>query len=322
MSSNALTAIIGHTGFVGSNLLATRNFDHTYNSSNIDEIKGRRFGEVICSAAPAVMWAANKDPQGDRANIERLIMSLKGAEIDRLILISTVAVFDDLSAGYEESSARFKEEPGYGKNRRDLEVEALGSFPEVHVVRLPALFGPGLKKNFIFDLLNPEPSFINSAKFAKLRETFSSDAETALVKAYKYDSGLDMWRYERETFSRTDVGRALISAFEAEASLSKYFTNSQSEYQFYDVRNLSADIDRIVSAGIETMNICSPPISAADIHFRLTGETFANHAPSIVKENVRTEHAATFGGTQNYLYDKETVLASLVNFYKQRTSPS
>ena len=42
----------------------------------------------------------------------------------------------------------------YGSNRFRLEEAIRGRFPETRVVRLPSLFGPGLKKNVIYDLLN------------------------------------------------------------------------------------------------------------------------------------------------------------------------
>jgi hypothetical protein len=42
----------------------------------------------------------------------------------------------------------------YGRNRLRLEQEFCKLFPNALVVRLPALFGPGLKKNVVYDLLH------------------------------------------------------------------------------------------------------------------------------------------------------------------------
>ena len=42
----------------------------------------------------------------------------------------------------------------YGANRFYLEQALADAFDVIHIVRLPGLFGPGLKKNIIFDLLN------------------------------------------------------------------------------------------------------------------------------------------------------------------------
>ncbi len=44
------TALIGHTGFVGSNLLAEHPFDELYRSTNIETIAGERFDLVVCAA--------------------------------------------------------------------------------------------------------------------------------------------------------------------------------------------------------------------------------------------------------------------------------
>src|SRR5262249_32793229 len=42
----------------------------------------------------------------------------------------------------------------YGRHRYELEQFVAKHFAKTHVVRLPGLFGTGLKKNLIFDLLN------------------------------------------------------------------------------------------------------------------------------------------------------------------------
>ena len=46
----------------------------------------------------------------------------------------------------------------YGRNRARLESWVRATFPESHlVVRLPGIFGPGMKKNIIFDLVTRSP---------------------------------------------------------------------------------------------------------------------------------------------------------------------
>lgn len=159
-------ALIGHTGFVGGNLLRQRPFDATFNSQNIAEIEGKSFDLLVCSGAPAQKWKANKEPEPDLANLQALMSRLAKVQARRFVLISTIDVYPtpidvDESTPIDESVAQ-----PYGRHRRMLErfcEERFGA----HVVRLPGLFGKGLKKNVIYDLLHdnlvdqihPEGSF-------------------------------------------------------------------------------------------------------------------------------------------------------------------
>src|SRR5471032_1906206 len=87
------TALIGHTGFVGSNLLRQARFDATYNSSNIEAIAGEEFDLLVCAGVRAEKWIANANPAADRGGIDRLIQALTTVKARRAILISSVDVF-------------------------------------------------------------------------------------------------------------------------------------------------------------------------------------------------------------------------------------
>jgi dTDP-4-dehydrorhamnose reductase len=146
-------ALIGHTGFVGGNLLAQHKFDATYNSKNIENIAGRSFDLVACSGAPAAKWKANAEPEADRDNIYRLIRALDKAKATRFVLISTVDVFLNPMSVDEDSATPTAGLHAYGAHRLELEQHVAERFDTL-IVRLPALYGVGLKKNAIFDLLN------------------------------------------------------------------------------------------------------------------------------------------------------------------------
>ena len=62
------TALVGATGFVGGVLSQDVGFDARYASATIDTIAGQAFDTVVCAGAPAAIWQANADPQGDRRN--------------------------------------------------------------------------------------------------------------------------------------------------------------------------------------------------------------------------------------------------------------
>ena len=135
-----MRALIGYTGFVGSNLLSQTPFDHSYNSQNIKDIRGKEYDLVVCAGVSSVKWRANKFPQEDFLQIENLINNLNQTHFKKIILISTIAVYDNPA------------DNAYGRNRLFLENYLTNKYPTT-IIRLPALFGKGLKKNAIYDLL-------------------------------------------------------------------------------------------------------------------------------------------------------------------------
>lgn len=144
-------ALIGSTGFVGGNLLREHPFTACYHSANIETIRGEHFDLVVCAGAPAAKWKANQDPVADRACVGRLMTALEGVRAERFVLISTVDVYGRAD-GVDEDCPPTGAMP-YGKHRLELEQFAAQRFHSL-IIRLPALFGPGLKKNAIYDLLN------------------------------------------------------------------------------------------------------------------------------------------------------------------------
>ena len=142
--SESASALIGFTGFVGSTLLPdikrkTKQLK-LYNSENIDKIKGKRFNEVFFAGLPAVKWLINKNPGVDQNNIKKIKNNLKQIECEIFILISTIDIHND----YET----------YGRNRKNFEKFIIKNFKKYLIIRLPGIFGKGLKKNIIYDLLN------------------------------------------------------------------------------------------------------------------------------------------------------------------------
>lgn len=148
------SALIGSSGFVGSVLQRQTEFAGYFRSTNIGDISNGDWGTVVCAAAPAAKWIANREPEADHDNIRSLMANLQGLRCERLILISTVDVFAD-PLGVDESTVVDEEGlHSYGLHRRLLEKFVESEFEDHLVVRLPGLVGPGLKKNVIFDFLN------------------------------------------------------------------------------------------------------------------------------------------------------------------------
>ena len=79
--------------------------------------------------------------------------SLREANARKLILISTIDVYPDPHGVDENTPIDPVQSQPYGRHRYELEVRASGHF-DTMVVRLPGLFGKGLKKNALYDLLH------------------------------------------------------------------------------------------------------------------------------------------------------------------------
>lgn len=149
------SALVGYTGFVGGTLHRARRFDVLINSKNADDLRGGAFDLVIHAGVPAVKWIANRDPPADRAAIEAIRAVLATMKIAELILISTIDVYPDPSAPLDENAdIDPAHNHAYGRHRFELERWVRDRFANVRIVRLPALFGEGLKKNVVFDLLH------------------------------------------------------------------------------------------------------------------------------------------------------------------------
>jgi hypothetical protein len=147
------TALVGWSGLVGSNLLRQRPFDQLYRSTDIAEIRGRRFDLLVNSGVSAVKWRANREPEADREAILALWACLETVTADVFVQISTL---DVLPRGivYEDTPVDEAVLEPYGRNRRELERLVAERFPRRLIVRLPHVFGRGLKKGFVYDLLH------------------------------------------------------------------------------------------------------------------------------------------------------------------------
>ena len=147
------SALIGHTGFVGGNLARQRRFDEFYHSANIEQIAGRSFPLVVCAGAPAEKWKANRDPDADRRCLDRLWTSLRAVSASHVVLISTIDVYARPVGVDEDDAVEAENATPYGRHRYELERRIADHF-DATIVRLPGLFGAGLKKNVIYDFLH------------------------------------------------------------------------------------------------------------------------------------------------------------------------
>lgn len=156
MDNNKMDAILGYTGLVGSTIREGLNPSSTkyFNSKNFNEIRGQKFNTVYCACIPGVKWKANNNPERDLRVINYILDDIRKLSCEKFVLISTIDVHDVSNQVQTEEVEHPASHP-YGVNRLHVEKQLFEIFgKKLFIVRLPALFGIGLKKNIIFDLLN------------------------------------------------------------------------------------------------------------------------------------------------------------------------
>ena len=174
------SALIGHTGFVGSNLARQIAFDAFYNSANINEIRNASFDCVVCAGIQAKKWWANQNEEQDWVGICSLMDHLETVSAKQFVLISTVDVYPKPCGVDEDSLIDPMSNHAYGKNRFFAEAFVQQQFQNHLILRLPGLFGDAIKKNVIHDLLyNHELEKINPGG---VYQYYSLDALSADIK--------------------------------------------------------------------------------------------------------------------------------------------
>ncbi|MDB2447111.1 sugar nucleotide-binding protein [bacterium] len=301
------SALIGYSGFVGSNLSTQFEYSEKFNSKNISDLKSK-YDLAVCCAIPATMWLANNRPEEDLRNIENLMSSISHLDVKKLVFISTIAVYDNSNHPKNELSDRFETSLAYGKNRLFAEKKIVELFPDVTILRLPALIGNNLKKNFIFDLMNPVPRFLNEQKYHELAE------KSDLIKSSFYlNDENDMYTLNEGISAQTLNCLEVYLRESCETSVR--FTNPQSTYQYYDLANLQNDIQLAIDNGINLLNVCTTPILAKEIFDHIfPGDKFPNNSAKLINQSTESIHAKHWGNN-TYLYSKESVMQSIKSYF-------
>tara|TARA_B100001029_G_C15035635_1_gene439941 strand:- start:228 stop:980 length:753 start_codon:yes stop_codon:yes gene_type:complete len=146
-------ALIGYSGFIGSNLLSFKKKFYKYNSKNINKIKNKKFDLVICAGTSSKIWLAKKKPKLDLKKIKYLMSFLKSIHAKKFILISTCEVYGSSKNQKENSNKFSKKNYFYGYNRLLLENFVRKKFKKNFILRLPIVYGKNFYKNCIYDLI-------------------------------------------------------------------------------------------------------------------------------------------------------------------------
>ena len=243
--------LVGSTGFVGGNLRAKHTFAAVCHSSDIAAQYGTQPDLCVYAGVPAAMFLANADPEADMEVMRTARENLRKIAPKSLVLISSIAVFADSRGRCEDDAPDTDGLPAYGRNRLQLEQWVREDFNDALIVRLPALYGAGLKKNFLFDLHTITPAMLKPEKYNELA------AKSLLVK-----TGYTLADNGFYKLNGT-VDKAALKAFFAASDFNALaFTDSRSRYQFYNLGHLWQDIETARAAGLTMLHLCTPPISA------------------------------------------------------------
>ena len=301
--------LVGYTGFVGSNIAAKHHFEGLYNSKNIKEAYGSNPDLLVYSGIRAEMFLANKYPEKDLASMDEAIGNIRQINPKRLVLISTISVYDSPVGIDEDAEITTASLSAYGKNRHYLEEWAMKHCPGSLIVRLPALYGEGIKKNFIYDLIHFIPAMLNEKKYQELS---SRDAFIAL----RYD--LQENGFYRCNATSQEEKAELKRHFEQLGFSALNFTDSRSQYQFYNLGYLWQHIQVALSHNLHILNPATEPVTIAELSAHIMGKALENEIKDDYPvQDYRCKYAQLFGGANGYLFDKAFVMDDIKNFVKQ-----
>lgn len=299
--------LVGYTGFVGSNLSLSHKFQHLINSKNIDTAFGVCPDILIYAGVPAEMFIANKYPEKDKQIIENAKENIRKINARQVVLISTVAVYDRTQDVYEDYEPDCDQLTPYGRNRLDLEKWVEENYEHHLIVRLPAIYGENLKKNFLYDYIHVIPAMLTEEKYRLFAE------KDALVKQSYYSLENGFYKC-RELDS--DTKDSLKASFKALGFSALNFTDSRSIYQFFRLDNLYEYISDCLDKGIKKINLVTPPVSVSELYSYLTGESFeniTNKAP--FHYNIKTRYSES-----GYIITKEDELLQIKQFIEAKTT--
>lgn len=301
-----MNALVGYTGFVGSNIYDTGSFDYAFNSGNIEEAYGLKPDLLIYAGMRAEKYLANSAPEKDMELVIQAEENISCIDPKKLVLISTIDIFKVPKDVDEESEVDTVNLHPYGYNRYQLELWVRKNYPNATIIRLPGLFGKNIKKNFIYDYINIVPFML---KKQKMEELLFADGE--LKKYYQIqDNGF----YRLNNVSEKDK-IVLKDKFKKVGFSALNFTDSRSRYQFYNLGRLWGDIQKAVKEDIKLWHPATEPVSASELYKYLTGEDFINELEGKPADyDYRTIYSNIFGGKNGYISDRSRVLEEIKAF--------
>lgn len=294
--------LVGSTGFVGNNLVENGCFDMMAHSTDVKNMYYHEPDILIYAGVTGTKWLANQNPDRDQENIESAKKNINLIKPKKLVLISTVDVYDNLNKTNEQSVICENNLHTYGQHRYRLEKWVESNCSDYHIVRIPALYGKDLRKNFVYDLINLIPMMLKDEDLKKIELRIAN-----ITKFYeKNNDGLNVLKAGIEPMRLADLRMKFVDITENALQ----FTNSNSTYQFYNLKWLWKDIQDTINNKIKVRNIVTEPIKAGDLYQCVVGRQWINNVPAEINYNIQT----IYGKESKYTKSKETVLDDLKKY--------
>lgn len=297
------TFLIGYTGFVGSNLNNQYDFDGLYASDNIKEAYGKNPDLIIYSAVPSKKFIANKNEKEDYKTINKAIENIKNINPKKVILISTIDVYEN-PIDVDEHTEINPSKEAYGKNRLLLEQWIQENYEDYLIVRLPALYGKNIKKNFIYDMINIIPSMLKEEKYIELIK-YNDDIK-------KYYTRQNNHFYKCIDIVSDTERKQLQNIFIEIGFTALSFTDSRASFQFYNLDNLIKDITIAINNNLKIINLAVEPVTASELYKYIYDKEFNNEITNnIPKYNFKTAYYKLYNGDNGYIYTKDFVMKDI-----------
>ena len=303
--------LVGYTGFVGSNIDASHDFTWRINTKNTNEAIGKQPDLLIFAGLRAEKFLANSNPEEDLKRILDAMEQIKQIAPKRLVLISTIDVYDNPVQVRESTVIQTEQLQPYGKNRYLLEQWVREYQSNTIIIRLPGLFGRNIRKNFIYDYIHVIPFLLKKDKYIEL------SSKNNMIRDSYEDAKNGFFKYIVST-NEYDIIE-LKNAFQSVGFSALNFTDSRSVFQFYPLERLWNDIQIALKNDIRLLNVATEPVSVSEVYEYLSGKRFANVLSSLpAYYDYRSDYADLFGGTNGYFIEKEAILKQIKKFVEEQ----
>ena len=244
--------LVGHTGLVGETLKNQIDFDFFYNSKNMNSF-GDNFPDgcdLYLTCLPSIKWMINKSTQSkilDCINCLDIIDILSKKMYNKIILISTIDVYLGSEIESDEDSEIVASGIGYGENRLLFEklVEKELKYESLKVYRLPALFGEGIKKNILFDIINNNN--LDSINKNSYYQWYNLNRLSSDISKYEKEEGIVMNLFTEPIFTK-DIVNNSIGFISDDPVVYNYKTKFSESGYIDSSENVMKDILRFIDA--------------------------------------------------------------------------